>query len=136
MGYLKKIITRSYLIVIAFVIVAAIFFLNGPHISNFLKKIILPELEMATGKGVFVKKIRINIFPMFIEAKRLKIFDDDGERIIFTKNVKAYIELSGLLSRNIIIRRLVFKEADVTAVKEKIDEIAENISSYLLNERE
>ncbi|MEW6109280.1 MAG: translocation/assembly module TamB domain-containing protein [Nitrospirota bacterium] len=124
------------IIALALLIGIAIFFLRGPYISNALKKIILPELELASGKNIIAKKIYINIFPLFIEAKGLKVFDENGERIIYANRVKAYIDLSGLLNRNIKIRRLVIKEPEITADRKQIEEILKNVKTYLEKERE
>src|SRR5512139_3891741 len=104
---LKK---RSAVIAAAIILIILAIVLRGPHVSNALKKLILPELEAATGKRVIASRIYINIFPLFVEAKDLKVFDEHGEKIVLTKRVKAYIELSGLISRTLIIRRLVIRE--------------------------
>ena len=75
----KKIRKISYLIVLGLLIGMAAMYLRGPHVSNALKKLILPELEMATGHKVIAQKIYINIYPLFIEAKEMKMFDDEGK---------------------------------------------------------
>ncbi len=126
----KRINKMPYLIALAVIIGIAIFVLRSPQISNALKRMILPKLEMASGKRLIAQKIYINIYPFFIEAKGLKVFDENGERILFAKRVKAYIEPSGLLSKNISIRRLVIKEPEVTTSKEQIEDIIENVKAY------
>lgn len=136
MDNLKRIRKLPYLIAFAVVIGIVIFLLRGPHISNALKKIILPKLEAATGRSIIAKKIYINIFPLFIEARGLKVFDVNGERILFANRAKAYIELSGLLNKNIVIRRLVIKEPEIAASKEQIDEIIENVKAYAAKKRD
>lgn len=136
MGDTRRIRRLSYLI--AFVVVAVVFalLLRGPHISNTLKRIILPELESASGQKVIAQKIYVNLFPLFVEAKGMKIFDERGERILFVKRVKAYIDLSGLLNREVVIRRLVIKEPEVNSDRAQVEEIVENIKVYLEQERE
>src|SRR4030042_4276532 len=96
----KKVRRILYLLILTFIISLVIFISRGPYISNGLKRIILPELEDALGQKVLVQKIYINIFPLFIEAKGLKVFDEDGNRIVFAKRVKGYVGLSKLLSRH------------------------------------
>jgi autotransporter translocation and assembly factor TamB len=136
MDYPKRIRKLPYFLAFLALIGILIFVLRGPHISNALKKIILPELEMASGENIIARKISVNIFPLFIETKDLKVFDEEGERIIIAKRAKAYIELSGLLKRNIVIRRLVIKEPIVTANREQINEIIENIKANVSRKKE
>ncbi|MBI5188988.1 MAG: translocation/assembly module TamB domain-containing protein [Nitrospirae bacterium] len=124
-----------YLLFFAIVIGLIIFISRGPHISNALKRIILPELEAAFGQSVIAQKIYINIFPLFIEAKGLKVFDENGNRIVFANRVKGYIELSGLLSRHLSFRRLVIKEPEISMNREQLDDVVRNIKAYLEKER-
>jgi hypothetical protein len=119
------------------VIISLIMFISrGPYISNGLKRIILPELEAALGQKVIVQKIYINIFPLFIEAKGLKVFDEDGNRIVFAKRVKGYVGLSKLLSRQLSIQRLVIKDPDISTNRDQLDEIIKNVKTYIEKERE
>jgi translocation and assembly module TamB len=127
----KKIRKISCLIVLGLLLGIAVMVLRGPHISNSLKRTILPELEMATGHKVIAQKIYINLFPLFVEAKELKMFDEDGNRILLAKRVKAYLDISGIFDKSIKIRRLVIKEPVVTADRQKTKEIIDNIKTYL-----
>lgn len=128
---------KNYSLLIAFLLVALVIglVLRGPHISNALKKVILPELELATGKRVIAQKIYINILPLFIEARDLKIFDDEGNKILLAKRVKAYLDISGLLSRSLTIRRLVIREPVIEATQEQAESIEMNIRDYLAKTR-
>ena len=132
----KKIRKISYLIVLGLLIGMAAVYLRGPHVSNALKKLILPELEMATGHKVIAQKIYINIFPLFVEAKEMKMFDDEGKRILYAKRVKAYLNISGIIDKNLKIRRLVIKEPELTVDSPKVREIMANIEAYLSQKRE
>ncbi len=105
--------------------------LRGPHISDTLKKIILPELESVTGRKVEVRKIYINIVPLFIEAKDLSIIDDDGNKMLFARKVKAYLDISGILSRSLAISRLVIKEPNIEMTQEQAEAIERHIRQYL-----
>ncbi|MGD0283141.1 MAG: translocation/assembly module TamB domain-containing protein, partial [Dissulfurispiraceae bacterium] len=104
---------------------------RGPNISNALKRIILPELEAATGRKFVAQQIYINVFPLFAEIKGLKSFDDNGEKILEVERVKGYLGLSGLIQRKITIKRLVLKNPDIRADKKQIAEISANITKYL-----
>ncbi len=122
---------RAVLIAGTAVVVFLAIILRGPHVSNALKKVILPELEAATGKRVIASKIYINIFPLFIEAKDLKVFDERGQKLLLVKRVKAYLDLSGLISKTLTIRRLVIKEPVVNADEEQARAIEKSIQEYL-----
>lgn len=131
MAYTEKL--KKYSLLIAFVLIAAVLaaVLRGPHISNALKKVILPELELATGKRVIAQKIYINVVPLFIEAKDLKIYDDEGNKILLAKRVKAYLDLTGIFGRSLTIRRLVIREPDIEASQEQAEAIEQNVRDYL-----
>ncbi len=135
MAYTEKL--RKHALLIAFLLVTIVIggVLRGPHISNALKKVILPELELATGKRVIAQKIYINIFPLFAETKDLKVFDEEGKRILFAKRVKAYIDITGIFSRSLTIRRLVIKEPIIEASQEQAEAIEKNVQDYLARTR-
>ncbi len=131
----KKITKLSFLIAFAVLFGIAVVLLRGPHISNTLKKLILPEIELATGHKVIAQKIYINIFPLFAEAKEMKIFDEEGSRLVYAKRVKAYLDISGIFSKKLIIRRLVIKDPELSFDNQKLDEIIGNIKEYLSQQR-
>jgi translocation and assembly module TamB len=131
----KKLIRVLYLLFFTIVIGLVLFISRGPHISNALKTLILPELEAAFGQTVLAQKIYINIFPLFIEAKGVKVFDESGNRILSAKRVKGYVELPGLLSKRLSIRKLVIKEPDISTDREKIIEVVKHFKAYLEEER-
>lgn len=132
----SRIIKAAILLVPVLILGIVFFVLRGPNISNALKQVILPELEMMLGRKVIAQNIYLNIFPLFIEAKSLKVFDDGGERILVAPRVKAYLELTGLFSKRLTIRRLVVKEPEVSLGRKQAEEIAGNIERYLATTRE
>ncbi|MBF0507275.1 MAG: hypothetical protein HQL09_10630, partial [Nitrospirae bacterium] len=127
---------RQFFYIAAAVLLFSIFLYasRGPNISNALKKIILPELEAATGRKFIAQQIYINLFPLFAEIKGLKSFDDNGERILEIQRVKGYIGLSGLLQKKLFINRLVIVNPIIDANKKGIDEISANVKKYLEQE--
>jgi hypothetical protein len=131
----KKLRRILYLTVFAVVISLLLFVSRSTYISSSLKKIILPELEDAFGHKVVVQNIYINLFPLFIEAKDLQVVDDDGNRIVFAKKVKGYVDLSGFLRRNISIQRLVIKEPDISTNGEQLKKMINSFKTYLEKER-
>jgi uncharacterized protein involved in outer membrane biogenesis len=128
---IKKILFVAVPVVI--VVLTALFF-RGPHISNLLKKLILPELSSLTGKQVMAQKITLNLFPLFIEAREIKVFDE-GIEIVHLPRVKGYIEASGLLRKRLVLRRITVKEPVITCDSTQVETIIENIKKYLEAER-
>jgi hypothetical protein len=100
---LKNIILLSGIVLVMGIIFSVS---RGPHVSNLLKRLILPELSLATGRQVMAQKIYINIFPLFIEAKELKV-SEGGSEILHIPRIKGYIGLSGLLRKEVVLKRLV-----------------------------
>jgi autotransporter translocation and assembly factor TamB len=127
--------TLTLLLVAAVVVVAAVFALRGPYVSKALKKVILPELEMASGQQVTARNIYVNVFPLFAGARDVKVFDESGNRILSVPAAKAYVDLSGLFSRNIVIRRLVISDPEVVTDRKQTEEMIKNIRAYLSRER-
>jgi hypothetical protein len=119
--------------VVALIGLVALVF-RGPHVSNFLKKIILPELTAATGKGVTAQKIYLNIFPLFVEAKDVRVFDD-GSEVLHVSRIKGYLEISGLLRKEIVVRRIVVREPDLKGSVLQLEEIIANVKKYLGEEK-
>ncbi len=131
----SRIIKAAALLVPVLIIGIVFFVLRGPNISNALKQEILPELEMMFGRKVIAQNIYLNIFPLFIEAKGLKVFDDGGDRILVAPRVKAYLELTGLFSKRLTIRRLVIREPELGLSRKQAEEIAGNVERYLATTR-
>jgi translocation and assembly module TamB len=130
----KRIIRFLSLLFFSIIIGFVIVFSRGPYISNILKKTILPELEVALQQKVTAEKIYINIFPLFIEAKDITVFNEDGSRMLSAKRVKGYIEPLGLLRKRISISRLAIKEPVLSSDREHLMKVIENVSAYLKKE--
>ena len=122
----KARITASLgLIVLFFGIV--FFLLRGPYLSNSIKRIIIPALENVTGESIIIDKAVINLFPLYLQAKGLKLFDTDGNRLLWVTKTRAYIDLLGLLSNEIRIRKLTLLEPDLSAGEQDIARMIDNI---------
>ncbi|MGC2061682.1 MAG: translocation/assembly module TamB domain-containing protein [Thermodesulfovibrionales bacterium] len=132
----RSIIKATAILAPVLVIGIVLLVLRGPNISNALKQAILPEIGMMLGRKVIAQNIYLNIFPLFIEAKGLKVFDDGGERLLIAPQVKAYLDLSALFSKRLTIRRLVIKEPEVSLSRKQAEEIAGNVKRYLATTRE
>jgi hypothetical protein len=116
----KKII----LIVTALIVAGFVLFLRGPYVSNFLKALILPEAQSALGRQVTVQKMAVNVFPLYIEAREVKVLNAKGERLLAAESVKAYVGLSKLLKKQIALDSIVIKKPRVWFDKAQIGEIA------------
>lgn len=130
MGNSKRVKRVIYVIVAVFFIGMLMFISRGPYISNALKKIILPELESMTGHKVIAPKIYFNVFPLFVEAKGLKVYDDAGNSVIGVQKAKAYVSLSGIFRKKMILKRISIREPEISVDKEKINEITGKIKEY------
>lgn len=127
---------RNSLILLAFLTLAGLFFFfRGPYISNILKKSILPEISSAIGRDVTAQKIYINILPLFIEARDIKVFDS-GKAILSIPRVKGYVSLAGFLKREINIRRLVVHAPELRSDMSQVEDIIEKVKEYLKIKRE
>lgn len=127
----KRIISIA---ILALLLGISFYALRSPNISNALKKVILPELELMTGRKFITQKIYINIFPLFVEMKDVKAFDDNGNRIFSAERVKGYVGISGLLRKEIVLRRLVIKGPVIQSDRGQVEEIAQNVKKYLAEE--
>jgi hypothetical protein len=70
MDTVKKVKKLSFLIALGLLLGIAVMAFWGPTYINRLKRLILPELEMATGHKVIAQNIYVNLFPFFVEAKK------------------------------------------------------------------
>jgi len=124
---------RKLIYIAAAVLLCGIFLYasRGPDISNALKRVILPELEDATGRKFIARQIYINLMPLFVEIKGLKSFDENGEKILEVQRVKGYIGLSGLIRKKLIVKRLVLKEPELGTDRKQLEDILSNIKQYL-----
>lgn len=119
----KKIIA----VLLFFIILFSFIFLRTEYVSDRLKEIILPEIESALDSKVKANKLYINPFPLFIGIDELKAFDKDGQEIIYTKKIRGYIGFFELLNNKIFIKRLSFKEPNISLDKKRLEAIINSI---------
>ena len=130
---LKKLL---FLIAVVVVVGASVFLSRGKYVSDTLKSLVVPELESMTGQRVVIGAIHVNLFPLFADAREIKVLDSSGTAVLLAKRAKGYVDLTGLLSKHLTIRRLVINEPNISADRLKIEEIVRNVTSYLEKERE
>ncbi len=125
----------ALLLVIAAIFAVAAFILRGPYVSEALKRVVLPELEMASGRRVTCRRMYVNLFPLFAGARDITVFDSNGSRILHVPGAKAYIDPSGLLSQRILIRRLIITDPEVAADRKQAEDIIDKVRTYIARER-
>jgi translocation and assembly module TamB len=113
------------LIVLFFGIV--FFLLRGPYLSNSIKRILIPALESVTRESIIIDKAVINLFPFYVQAKGFKLFDRDGNRLLWITKTRAYIDLIGLLSNEIRIRKLTLLNPDLSAGEQDLARLIDNV---------
>ncbi len=123
----RKAKITAFLSLAAFAFGILFFLLRGPYLSNSIKRIIIPVFENATRERVLIDKAVINLFPFYLQAKGFKVFDKNGNRLLWITKARAYIDLTGLLSKEIRIRKLMLKEPDLTVGEEDVNRIMDNI---------
>jgi translocation and assembly module TamB len=117
---------RYSLILIA-VLALVFFLLRGPYLSNYIKRILIPGLENVTSERILIEKAVINLFPFYIQTKGFKMFDAEGNRLLWITKARAYIDIASLLSGEVRIRKLTLKEPDMTVKKRDIERILSNL---------
>ena len=127
----NKLTRRLVLIFTAVFFIALLFFLlRGPYLSNSIKRILLPVLEQATGERIIIDSAVINLFPFYLQTKGFKVFDEEGNKLLHVTKMRAYIDLLGLFSKEIKIRRLTVEEPELTADRAALNRIADSAEKY------
>ena len=98
-------------------------FLRGPQVSNYLKKRLFIEFESATGYQMTADKLYANIFPLYVGADNIKVFDESGETVFEAGNVKAYPELVPLLEKTISIKRMALTRPAIWMTDSRLEHI-------------
>lgn len=112
-------------------ILVFLFIPENPYLSNYLKKLILPELQSVTGYPATAEKIYLHIFPLYAGVKDLKFIDEKGEVVARIGLIKVYPEISSFVFRRPVIRRILIKEPFFLMNKDRIEFIKENIRGHL-----
>ncbi len=115
---------------VIFLIALVFFLLRGPYLSNSIKRVILPVLENAIGERIIINKAVINLFPFYIQTKGLKVFDEDSNRLLRIEKMRVYIDITGLLSKEIRIRRLTVKEPKLSVDRKILEKIIRTTERY------
>lgn len=125
----RKTIIRFLIAVVFLAIVHFLF--RGPYLSNSIKRVVIPVLENVTGKKVIMDKAVINLFPFYIQGKSVKFIDEDGKRLLWITKSRIYLDVFGLLSKEVRIRRIVLTEPNLTITEDELAEIIDHIKAGL-----
>lgn len=129
---IKIVLLSSALLLCGLVFFAA----RGAYVSNLLKGLVLTELSAATGRQVLAGKIILNIFPLFIEARDLRVLDNNnGAELLKVPRLKGYVNFSGLLKKELVIRRLVVNGPDIKTDADQVEDLIRHINEFLSVER-
>ncbi len=120
----------TYGFAVIFFIALLFFLLRGPYLSNSIKRIILPVLENAVGERIIIDKAVINLFPFYLQTKGFKVFDEEGNRLVWVTKMRAYIDLLGLFSKEIRIRRLTVKEPRLTMDRKVLEKMVRTTEKH------
>ena len=113
----------------ALLCIAVVFFLlRGPYLSNYIKRIIVPQLENITRERVIIGQAAINLFPFYVQAKSVKVFDKEGNHLLWITKTRAYIDISGLFLKKVRIRKFWFKEPRLKISREELDKVIQNVN--------
>jgi translocation and assembly module TamB len=117
-------------VVVIFFIALIFFLLRGPYLSNSIKRLIQPAMEDAIGEKIIIDKAVINLFPFYLQTKGLKVFDEEGNRLLWVTKMRAYVDVLRLFSREIRVRRLTVKEPNLTIGRERLEKILDSVRGY------
>ncbi|MCK5139838.1 MAG: hypothetical protein KAQ85_08355, partial [Thermodesulfovibrionia bacterium] len=122
---LSNILVKRFSIGFAIIVLVAIvfFLLRGPYLSNSIKRVIQPVLENAVGERIIIDKAVINLFPLYLQTKGFKVFDKEGNRLLWITKMRVYVDILGLFAHEMRIRRLTLTEPDLTIDKKHLEKI-------------
>jgi len=104
---------------------------ENPYLSNYLKRLILPELQSATGYAATADRIYLHIFPLYAGIKDLRFIDKDGEVVARIRSIKVYPEVFSLFFKKPVIRRISIKAPSLKMDMKRIDQIKQSLEDYL-----
>ncbi len=120
-------------VVLLFVII--FFALRGPHVSDALSRLILPELADATGRSFAVQRITLNILPLFIEMREVRAYDEKGDVTISASRVKGYLDLASIFRKEVTVRRIAIRDFALRSDRAQLDDLLTHLKKYLSEEK-
>ncbi|MDA8388351.1 MAG: translocation/assembly module TamB domain-containing protein [Nitrospiraceae bacterium] len=96
-------------------------FLRGPQVSNYLKDLLFTQFDSRTGYELTAGRLYANLFPFYVGARDIRMLDDKGNVVFSARGIKAYVGLSALLEKKVLIRRLVLSGPDIRATDGRVE---------------
>jgi hypothetical protein len=127
----RKKLTFSIILVGIISIAVLFFLLRGPYLSNTIKRAIVPVLQNVTGERIIIDNAAINLFPFYFQAKGLKVFDKNGNMLLWITKTRVYTDLLGLLTREFRVRRLTLKGPNLTVGREDLERVRQGVRRYM-----
>ncbi|MDA8085262.1 MAG: translocation/assembly module TamB domain-containing protein [Nitrospiraceae bacterium] len=109
------------ILILAAAVSGGYIFLRSPQVSNYLKETVSRGFESQTGYELTAGRLYANLFPFYVGARNVRIFDDRGDMIFSARGIKAYVGLSALLSKKIFIKRLALSGPDIRMAGRNIE---------------
>ncbi len=113
------------IVLLAAAVLSGYLFLRGPHVSNYLKEIVSRGFESQTGYELTADRLYANLFPFYVGARNIRVLDDRGDVIFSARGIKAYIGLSALLNKTVLIRRLALSGPDIRMTDRDMEHLLE-----------
>jgi translocation and assembly module TamB len=126
---------RLFLIAALLSLVILVLAARSPQVSEFLKTLLLPELADATGRNFTVQQISVNLLPLFVEMRDVKAYDDRGETMVSAGRVKGYVDLSGLFTKEVIVRKIAIRDFVYRSGRAELDDLIARLKRYLAEEK-
>ena len=127
---------KKILIIIAIALIVLFTIPHLPYLTSAIENELIKKLKEATSMDFSVKKITINLFPLFAQAEGIVGIDKTGLVKIKAKKVKAYVGLQGIFQREISLNRLVIRDFNMEGDRKELEPISNTVKSYLEKDTE
>lgn len=124
-------LSKKYLIVFIIFFLAIFLIPSLPFISSLLEKELIKELKEATSMDFSVKKVSLNVLPLFAKAEGISGVDSTGKVSVKARQVKVYVGLQNIFHKEININRLLIRDLALAGDKKEIEPIVDSIKTYL-----
>ncbi|MFQ3573470.1 MAG: translocation/assembly module TamB domain-containing protein [Thermodesulfovibrionales bacterium] len=127
----KKVI---FIVVFGILLTISLIVPRLPFIKDNLKAELIKELTKSTGMNFTVDNVSLNLIPLFVSADGIK--GDMTDVSLNVIRIKAYLDITNILQREIGVNKLVIKGAVLDAERVGIETVSNNIKEYLKDDRE
>lgn len=116
---------KRILLYIALILILALFFslavyLRSERFSTQLKNILIPQLEKATDAEVYIGRVFLNPFPLYLELQEVKIRDKKDHQSLFIKKGRIFFLPSRLIAKQLYLSRIELTDLDLKSPYDKL----------------